>query len=249
MLAHEVAGPPAAPVVVLGSSLGTTRAMWAPQIAALSTEFRVVAYDHRGHGASPVPPGPYAIEDLGRDVLELLDHLGLRQVHYAGLSLGGMVGMWLAAHAPERIDRLALLCTSAHMPPASGWHRRAATVRAEGMSAVADAVVARWFTPAFPPDEVATFHKALVANDPAGYAACCAAIAGMDLRPALGRITAPTLVIAGAADAATPPEPHARTIVDGIGARLVVLPDAAHLASVERAEQVSDLLRRHFTGG
>jgi 3-oxoadipate enol-lactonase len=247
VLAHEVRGPVSAPAVVLGSSLGTTRAMWTPQIAALAGDFRVVAYDHRGHGGSPVPPGPYAIEDLGRDVVELLDHLGLERVHYAGLSLGGMVGMWLAAHAPERVDRLALLCTAAHLPPASRWHERAATVRAAGMGAIADAVVARWFTPAFPSDRAAAFAKALVAIDPEGYAACCEAIAGMDLRPVLGRITAPTLVVAADADPATPPA-LAQDIVDGIGsgAELVVIPEAAHLASVERADPVSGLLRGHF---
>ncbi|GIF74375.1 3-oxoadipate enol-lactonase [Asanoa siamensis] len=250
MLAYEVVGPASAPVLVLGSSLGTTRAMWAPQMAALRAGFRIVAFDHRGHGGSPVPPGPYSIEDLGRDVLALLDHLGLERVHYAGLSLGGMVGMWLAAHAPARIDRLALLCTAAHLPPASGWHQRAATVRAEGMGVLADASLARWFTPAFPPDEAAAFAKTLVALDPGGYASCCEAIAGMDLRPVLDRITAPTLVVAGDADPATPPA-QAQAIVDGIGpgATLVVLPDAAHLASVERAEQVTDLLRRHLTPG
>jgi 3-oxoadipate enol-lactonase len=249
VLAFEASGPADAPVVVLGGSLGTTGAMWAPQVAALSGEFRVVAFDHRGHGASPAPPGPCAIDDLGKDVLALLDRLGVDRVHYAGLSLGGMVGMWLAAHAPERVDRLALLCTAAHLPPASGWHQRAATIRADGMAAIADAVVARWFTPGFRPDVVASFTEMLVAIDPEGYAGCCEAIASMDLRPVLGSVSAPTLVIAGADDPATPPA-LAKTIVEGVrGAELVVLPDAAHLASVEQAGAVSALLQRHFTAG
>ncbi|HTF09785.1 MAG TPA: 3-oxoadipate enol-lactonase [Asanoa sp.] len=249
MLAFQASGPADAPVVVLGGSLGTTGTMWAPQVAALRDEFRVVAFDHRGHGGSPPLPGPYSLEDLGTDVLALLDHLGLDRVHYAGLSLGGMVGMWLAAHAPDRIDRLALLCTAAHLPPASGWHQRAATVRADGMGAIADAVVARWFTPGFRPDVVAGFTEALLVIDAEGYAGCCEAIAGMDLRPVLGSIGAPTLVIAGADDPATPPA-LARTIVEGVrGAELVVLPDAAHLASVEQAGAVSALLHRHFTAG
>ncbi|SNT65592.1 3-oxoadipate enol-lactonase [Asanoa hainanensis] len=249
MLAYAAHGPLDAPVVLLGSSLGTTGAMWAPQVAALRDQFRVVAFDHRGHGGSPVPPGPYTIEDLGHDVVALLDELGLERVHYAGLSLGGMVGMWLAAHAPQRVDRLALLCTAAHLPPATGWHERAATVRAAGMSAVADAVVARWFTPAFNPTDVAGFTKALVAINPEGYAGCCEAIAAMDLRPVLSRITAPTLVIAGEADPATPP-PLLQAIVDAVGdAELALLPDAAHLANVEQADRVTDLLRRHFTAG
>ncbi|MEV4532909.1 3-oxoadipate enol-lactonase [Asanoa sp. NPDC049518] len=249
MLAYEVHGPLDAPVVLLGSSLGTTGAMWAPQVAALRRQFRVVAFDHRGHGGSPVPPGPYALDDLGQDVVALLDHLGLARVHYAGLSLGGMVGMWLAAHASARIDRLALLCTAAHLPPAAGWHDRAATVRAAGMGAVADAVVARWFTPGCDPADVATFTKALVAIDPEGYAGCCEAIAAMDLRPVLSRITAPTLVIAGEDDPATPPR-LLSAIVDAVeGAAFEVLPDAAHLANVEQADRVTDLLRRHFTAG
>ncbi|GIF70282.1 3-oxoadipate enol-lactonase [Asanoa ishikariensis] len=249
MLAYEAHGPLDAPVVLLGSSLGTTGAMWAPQMSALRDQFRVVTFDHRGHGGSPVPPGPYTLADLGQDVLALLDHLGLARVHYAGLSLGGMVGMWLAAHAPERVDRLALLCTAAHLPPATGWHERAATVRAAGMSAVADAVVARWFTPGARPSDVAAFTKALVAIDPEGYAGCCEAIAAMDLRPVLPRITAPTLVVAGEADPATPPV-LLQAIVDGIpGSASHVLPDAAHLANVEQADRVTDLLRRHFTAG
>ncbi|GIF50648.1 3-oxoadipate enol-lactonase [Asanoa ferruginea] len=249
MLACQTAGPAAAPVIVLGSSLGTTGAMWAPQLAALSADFRVVAFDHRGHGGSPKPPGPYAIEELGNDVLALLDHLGLDRVHYAGLSLGGMVGMWLAAHAPERVDRLALLCTAAHLPPASGWRQRAATVRADGMGAIADAVVARWFTPGFRPDVVASFTESLVAIDAEGYAGCCEAIAGMDLRPVLGRVAAPTLVVAGADDPAIPPV-FSESIVEGVrGAELVVLPDAAHLASVQQADAVSALLHKHFSAG
>jgi 3-oxoadipate enol-lactonase len=249
MLAFQASGPADAPVVVLGGSLGTTGAMWAPQVAALRDEFRVVAFDHRGHGGSVPPPGPYAIEDLGQDVLALLDQLGVERVHYAGLSLGGMVGMWLAAHAPDRVDRLALLCTAAHLPPASGWQQRAATVRGNGMGAIADAVVARWFTPGFRPDVVAAFTEMLVTIDAEGYAGCCEAIAGMDLRPVLGSITAPTLVIAGADDPATPAS-FAATIVDGLpSAELVVVSDAAHLASVEQADAVSALLHKHFTTG
>ncbi len=252
MLAYETTGPVDAPVLLLGSSLGTTRTMWEPQTAALAQDFRIVAFDHRGHGGSPVPAGPYAIEDLGRDVVALLDHLGVERAHYAGLSLGGMVGMWLAAFAPERIDRLALLCTAAFLPPAAGWHERAATVRAAGMGAIADAVVARWFTPGFRaarPDVVAAYTKALVAIDPEGYAGCCEAIAAMDLRPVLPRITAPTLVVAGEADPATPPG-LASTIVDGVAhADLTVLPGAAHLASVEQADLVTGRLHRHFTAG
>ncbi|MEV6812501.1 3-oxoadipate enol-lactonase [Micromonospora sp. NPDC051296] len=249
VLHATVDGPPDAPVLVLGSSLGTTGAMWQPQVAALATRFRVIRYDHLGHGRSAVPAGPYRIDLLGREVLRLLDDLDLRRVHYAGLSLGGMVGMWLAAHAPERIDRLALLCTSASLGPAEGWRTRAATVRAGRLDTIADAVVERWFTPAFAaahPDTVAAYRDMLTATPPAGYAACCEAIAGMDLRADLAAVRAPTLVIGAADDPATPPE-HARQIAERIpSARLVVLDGAAHLANVEQPEAVARLLTDHF---
>lgn len=244
-----VDGPPDAPVLVLGSSLGTTGAMWEPQLAALAARFRVIRYDHLGHGRSAVPSGPYTIDLLGRELLLLLDDLDAGRVHHVGLSLGGMVGMWLAAHAPERVDRLALLCTSASLGPPDGWRMRAATVRASGTAAVADAVVVRWFTPGFAvaQPQVVAEHRAMLAATPAaGYAGCCEAIAATDLRADLSTVVASTLVIAGADDPATPLE-HARGIVERIPrARLAVVDDAAHLASVEQPEQVSRLLLEHF---
>ncbi|MET7752662.1 3-oxoadipate enol-lactonase [Micromonospora sp. NPDC005367] len=244
-----VDGPADAPVLLLGGSLGTTCAMWAPQMAALAERFRVIRYDHLGHGRSEMPVGPYTMDLLGGELLRLLDDLGAARVDYAGLSLGGMVGMWFAAHAPDRLRRLALLCTSASLGPSQGWHDRAATVRADGVAAVADAVVARWFTPAYAarrPD-VVDAHRAMLAATPAdGYAACCAAIATMDLRDDLRRIEAPTLVVAGADDPATPVE-HARAIVERIPhARLAVVERAAHLANVEQPERVCRLLLEHF---
>ncbi|MGC5663081.1 3-oxoadipate enol-lactonase [Micromonospora sp. WMMD723] len=244
-----VDGPPTAPVLLLGGSLGTTGAMWEPQVAALAGRFRVIRYDHLGHGRSATPAGPYTVELLGREVLRTLDHLDVPWVHYAGLSLGGMVGMWLAAHAPDRVRRLALLCTSARLGPPDPWRQRAATVRAAGLAAIADAVLARWFTPPFAaahPALVAGYRAMLTATSPAGYAACCEAIAALDLRPDLGRIGVPTLVVAGADDPAIPVG-HAREIVERVpGARLVVLDAAAHLANVERPGRVGRLLREHF---
>jgi 3-oxoadipate enol-lactonase len=247
-LAYVVDGPTGAereaPVLLLGPSLGSTGAMWAPQVPVLSRHLRVVRFDHRGHGRSPVPPGPYTVEDLGRDVLDLMDHLGIARAHYAGLSLGGMVGMWLAAHAPERIDRLALLCTAAYLPPAQGWRDRAAAVRAGGVAAVADAVLARWFTPEFPDPQA--YRPMLLATPPEGYAACCEAIAELDLRPGLPTIGAPTLVIAGEQDPATPPE-LGRQIASAIPrARFVTVPEAAHLANVEQPETITGLLTAHL---
>jgi 3-oxoadipate enol-lactonase len=247
---YSAEGPTDAPVVVLAGSLGSTRAMWRPQVEALSRDFRVVAYDHRGHGTSPVPEGPYGIDGLGADVLRLLDRIGAQRVHFAGLSLGGMTGMWLAAHAPQRIDRLALLCTSALLGPPGNWAQRARTVLAEGAQAVADGVVQRWFTPGFAerePEEVARFRAMIAATPASGYAGCCRAIEGMDLRSDLRRILAPTLAIAGTDDPATPPE-HLQAIVDELKSGELHEVPGAHLASWESADQVTALLREHFGG-
>lgn len=248
---HYVAdGPEDAPVVVLSGSLGSTRDMWEPQVSALASEFRVIRYDHRGHGDSPTPDGPYSIADLGADALRLFDRIGADRVCFAGLSIGGMVGMWLAANAPERIDRLALMCTSARFAPPEAWAQRADLVRRDGTGAVASGVVARWFTTGYAEKEpeVAERMRTMVAATPAeGYAGCCNAIERADLHPELGRITAPTLVVAGADDPASPPD-QAELLADGIGgARLQVLDSAAHLASWERADRVNELLREHFS--
>ena len=196
-----VTGRADGPVVVLSNSLGTTHTMWDANVAALEEHFRVLRYDTRGHGCSPVPPGPYTIDDLADDVVALLDDLGIDRAHFVGLSLGGMTGMRLAARNPDRVDRLVVLCTGAHLAPTSAWTDRAATVRSEGTKSVAEAVVARWFTPAYLEAnvDVKASCEAMVADTPAeGYAGCCDAIAAMDLRPDLTSIAAPTLAIAGA---------------------------------------------------
>jgi 3-oxoadipate enol-lactonase len=230
----------------MGSSLGTSLQMWDGQLP-LAERFRLVRYDHRGHGESPAPPGPYEIADLASDVLEL----GLGRTHYVGLSIGAMIGMWLAANAPERIDRLILICTSAQLGPPSMWQERAAKVLEAGSTEpVADPVVDRWLTPAFAaehPDARAKLRAMLTSADPAGYAACCGAIERMDLRADLGRITAPTLVISGADDLATPVE-HQRLIAEAIpGARHEILSPAAHVAAVEQADAVNRLIEEHLS--
>ena len=249
-LHYEIAGDREAAPLVCGGSLGSTVAMWEPQVEPLSGRRWVVRFDHRGHGGSPVPSGPYTIDQLGCDVIALMDRLGIVRASYCGLSLGGMVGMWLAANAPERIDRLILICTSAHLPPTAGYTERAANVRAAGTpEVVADAVIERWFTPQFAQrhPELIVRYRAMIAATPAeGYAACCEAIAKLDLRTDLRKIAAPTLVIAGAQDPATPPV-HALTITDQVpAARLHVLDDAAHLANVEQAAQVNRLIMDHL---
>lgn len=242
-------GSPTASPLVLGPSLGTTTDMWQPQIAGLAERFRVVRFDHPGHGGSPTEPAPHTIADLGGRVLSLLDDASIGRVSYVGLSLGGMVGMWLAAHAPERIDRLALLCTSARLGPPEYWHQRAEAVTAQGMDAVVDAVPLRWFTASFRsghPQVYERYRDMLRGMKPDGYAACCEVIAAMDLRADLGRIQADTLVIAGADDEAIPVT-HAATIAEAIPrSRLVVVADAAHLANVEQPAQITELLLDHL---
>jgi 3-oxoadipate enol-lactonase len=245
---HVLEGPDTGATVVLSNSLGTALAMWDPQAAALAQTRRVLRYDMRGHGRSPVPGPPYTLADLGGDLVALLDRQGIERASLCGVSLGGMVSMWVAAHAPERVDRLVLCSTSALLGPPEAWAQRAALVRASGMEAVADAVLARWFTPAFAaarPDVVTPIRAQLAATPAAGYAACCEVVGAMDLRADLGAIRAETLVIAAAGDPSTPPE-HARAIAAGIaGARLVVLPDGAHLVNLETPEPVTALIRAH----
>jgi 3-oxoadipate enol-lactonase len=248
-MAAELTGPAGAPVVVLGDSLGTTAAVWDRQVPELSADFRLLRFELPGHGGAAAWPGPYSIGLLAAGVLALLDDLGVDQAGYAGISLGGMIGMWLASHAPDRISALALVCTSAHLPPAAGWHDRAALVRAKGMNSISAQVIGRWFTPSFAEREpaiVSSVRAMLEQTDPEGYASCCEAIAEMDQLDDLRAIKAPTLVIAGAQDPATPPE-HGAAIAERIpGARLHVLPHAAHLAAVSSPHQVTGELLGHF---
>jgi len=234
-LHHRLDGDGSAPVLVLSGSLGTTHAMWEPQGPALAERFRVLRYDHPGHGGSA--PGPATIEGIARAVLGLLDELGLDRVAFCGLSLGGMVGMWLGANAPDRVERLVLCCTAPHLPPREFWQERADTVRAQCVGAIADIVVARWFTPRFNAEHPGTVrrYRDMLASTPAeGYARCCEAIRDMDLRPDLGRIGAPTTVVLGAHDPVVPDEGK-RALAGISGARIVEL-DAAHLANVEQPD-------------
>jgi 3-oxoadipate enol-lactonase/4-carboxymuconolactone decarboxylase len=250
-LSYALDGPADAPVIVLSGSLGTTREMWLPQVTALHRDWRLLRIDHPGHGDSPVWDGRVTIEDIGRASLDLLDVLGYERVSWCGLSLGGAVGQWVAAHARDRIDHLILCCTSARFDSPDVYRQRAETVRKRGMQSVADGVVERWFTGSFrerQPDVVARYRSMLESVPAEGYAACCDAVAGFDARPYLAEITAPTLVIAGGEDQATPVE-HARTLCGGIlHSRLELIPNAAHLANVERPGAVTRAIYSHLQG-
>jgi 3-oxoadipate enol-lactonase len=236
-LYYELAGPAHAPVVMLSNSLGTRLEMWDAQMSALAERYRVLRYDSRGHGRSDAPDGPYTIEMLADDALGLLDALGIERAHFCGLSKGGMVGQVLGARHGERLISLALCSTACHMPARELWNERIRVATEQGMAALADGVVERWFTEAFrrEPSFAVDRVRQMIIDTPAhGYAACCAAIRDMDLREMIRSIRVPTLVIVGEDDPATPPE-KAREIQSLIpGAQLEVIPDAAHLLNIEQ---------------
>jgi 3-oxoadipate enol-lactonase len=248
-VAYRIDGHEASPPLVLASSLGTTWELWDAQLPSLVEDFRVVRYDHPGHGRSPIPDASLTIESLAEGVVELIDALDLERISFCGLSLGGMVGIALALRAPERVDRLVLCCTAAHLGPVEGWYERAEVVRARGTSAIADAVLGRWFTERFrdeSPVTIARFREMLEGTPAEGYAACCGAIARWDARSDVSAIRAPTLVISGDDDVATPPQDGAFLAGSIPGAELTVLPECAHLANVEQPALFTRALLGHL---
>ena len=253
-LESSLDGPDGAPVVILANPIGTTRAIWDAQARALRQDFRLLRFELRGHGPSgarsDAPPGPYSMAELGTDVLGLMREHGVTTAAYCGISIGGMIGLWLAAHAPERISSLVVCCTAiTPMPSRQAWLDRAALVRSDGMAAIAGMMPPRWFTPDFiarEPAAVARVLDMLRGTDPVGYAGCGEAIAGMDLRQALGAIKAPTLVIAGAEDPAAPPWQGAVTAAGIAGSRLRVIRGASHLAPYQVPGPVTEAIRAHL---
>jgi 3-oxoadipate enol-lactonase/4-carboxymuconolactone decarboxylase len=241
----QVEGPPGADAVLLLHSLGTNLHVWDEQARVLARQYRVIRPDLRGHGLTTVTPGPYAIDALARDALGVLDALGVEAAHVAGISIGGMIAQSLAAQAPQRVKRLALVDTALAIPPAQNWTDRAALVRAEGMGAVVEAVVARWVTrPALHSPVARGLRAMLLRTDPEGYAAAAEAIAAADLTATTRGLAVPTLVLVGDQDAATPVA-SAEALRDAIpGAVLEVLADAAHIPTVERPEAVTEALVR-----
>jgi 3-oxoadipate enol-lactonase len=250
-LSAVVDGPDDAPVLVLGPSLGTDTGLFDAQVAGFADRFRTVRYDLRGHGGSEVVPGACTMADLAGDVLALLDRLGVERFCYAGVSIGGAIGQQLAVDVPERLDRLVVIASAARFADPPSWVVRAQQVREEGTGFLVPSRTGTWFTAAWAsqhPDEAERLVAMLRATPPEGYAACCEAIGAFDLRDRLGEVTAPTLVVAGAEDPATPPD-MVGVVAGGIrGAEFVVVPGAAHLPNATDPETVDDLLRRHLSG-
>jgi len=245
----EIEGPAAAPVLMLSNSLGTNLHMWDAQMYALTKKFRVLRYDSRGHGGSVANEGPYSIAMLGQDALAIMDALELKSVYWLGLSMGGMVGQWLLAHAPERIIRAVLANTSSYMPDSRPWNTRIVNVQKNGMASITGGVIERWFTPEFQgadPQAVQRIADMLVETPAQGYIAACAAVRDMDQRETVRRAQAPVLVIAGTRDPATPPKlgMELASLIDG--AKYVEL-DAAHLSNVEMPEAFSRAVLQFLT--
>ena len=240
-LHYRIDGKPNASWLMLCNSLGTNLHMWQPQLDALTQHFRVLRYDARGHGSSSLGVAPFSIADLAADAIALLDHLGIAKTHFCGLSLGGMTGMWLGTHYGARLNRLVLSNTSPYMGPASNWDARIKIVIEEGMTAVTDAVIARWFTPRFretSADKVAIVRQMLLDTPAAAYAGCCAAIRDMDQRAGIAAIVNPALVIAGSRDPSTPPA-DGKAIAGAIAGSRYIEYEAAHLSNWEQTAQYS----------
>ncbi len=247
----RIDGSEGSPWLLLLNSLGTTYEMWDEQIPVLTGHFRTIRYDQRGHGGSSAPPGPYSIEDLGRDALGILDAVGAARTSLCGLSLGGTISMWLAANAPDRIERMVISCTSANFAPPEFWIERASVVRSNGTSGLYDGLLERWFTgqiDARNPGAKAKVATMLSSCDPQGYASVCEVLASADLRAELSSISVPTLVIAASFDRATPPA-TALSICNAIpNSSLVVIPDASHLANLEQPDLFVDAVMGHLVG-
>jgi len=242
LLNVSVEGRDGGPTLMLSNSLGSTMAMWEPQMKALTQIFRVIRYDRRGHGKSNVPPGPYSMERFGRDVLAILDDLNIAKTHWCGLSMGGMVGQWLGANAPERFGKLVLANTACHYPDPTNWLNRIKAVKEGGIAAVADTVIAGWLTADFrerEPQITARMKAMMLASPVEGYLACCEALSTLDQRELLPKIKSPTLVIAGRHDMSTPIAAGEFIRSRIPGASMTIL-DAAHISNVEQPHAFTD---------
>jgi 3-oxoadipate enol-lactonase / 4-carboxymuconolactone decarboxylase len=234
---YRLEGNVGRPVLVLAHSIGTDLALWELQVNDLLPHFQILRYDVRGHGASDSPPGEYSVEMLGKDLIALTDALGIPKFAFCGLSLGGAIGQWVAAHVPERITHLVLANTSPQFVPRSNWESRIASVRQGGMAAIVDVVMQRFFsaeTLAQKNPHAASIRSIFLGTSIAGYTGCCAALRDVDHTTLLANIKAPTLIIVGDRDVSTPWAGHGEKLAQGIpGARTLHL-EAAHLSNIER---------------
>ena len=247
-LDYQLDGPDGAPVIVLSNSLGTTRAMWQPQIEALTAHFRVLRYDTHGHGKT-TKNGKVTLAQLGEDVIALLDHLNIDRAWFCGISMGGLTGLWLGRFAPERFHGLAVANTAARIGDQASWLSRARAVRQEGMAVVAAGAADRWFTHAFrqkAPEVVEALCHQLTHTDAEGYAACCEALAAADLRGEVGQIPLPTLIIAGESDPVTTVG-DAHFLQQQIPASEVVVLAASHLSNIEAPKSFTSALLSFFS--
>ncbi len=250
-LHYRVDGDPSRPALLLSNSLGATLDMWAPQVDAFAQHFYLVRYDTRGHGQSSVTPGPYTIAQLGQDAVDLLDHLGIRRANFAGVSMGGLTGQWIALNHADRLIRLALCNTAAYIGPPENWTNRAAKVQAEGVGAIADAVVARWLTEGYAaqnPALLKNLRDSLAANAGEGYAAACLAVRDADFREQLKQVSVPTLVVAGTHDVPTPPKDGQFLAANIPGAEYLELA-GAHLTNLEDVQRYNEALIAFFQKG
>lgn len=247
----QLDGKESSPPLLLINSLSTTLSMWDAQVPRFAGHFRVIRYDQRGHGDTSAPPGPYSIDDLGNDALGIMDALGVDSADLCGISLGGMISMWLAINAPDRVRRLAVGCTSAYFGPAEFWRDRADVVLKRGMDTLFDPLMSRWFTSHIDernPQAGDLLRSMLNSCDPQGYAQICGVLGETDLRSQLATISAPVLVLAGAEDPATPPETAVSLFQEISDAALYVIPGASHLANLEQPELFTDAVVEHLVG-
>lgn len=242
---YKFDGPADAPVVMLSNSLMSNHTMWDPQMAVLTESFRVLRYDTRGHGDTDAPQGPYSIKLLAEDVIALLDTLGIQKVHFAGLSMGGMIAQYLGAHFPDRIHSLLLCDTASEMPTLAMWNDRISTAQEGGISALLDGTLQRWFTAPFLENDKEAVEKIaqmIRTTDTGGYIGCASAVRDMSQTSILAKITAPTIIIVGEDDPACTVA-QSKVLQEHIkGSKLVVLKSAAHLSNIEQTAKFNDAM-------
>lgn len=242
---YKFDGPENAPIVMLSNSLMSNHTMWDPQMAVLTESFRVLRYDTRGHGDTDAPQGPYSIKLLAEDVIALLDALGIDKVHFAGLSMGGMIAQYLGAHFPDRIHSLLLCDTASEMPTLEMWNDRISSAQEGGITALLDGTLKRWFTAPFLKNDKAAVEKIaemIRTTDTGGYIGCASAVRDMSQTSILSKITAPTVIIVGEDDPACTVE-QSKVLEEHIkGSKLVVLKNAAHLSNIEQTDKFNDAM-------